>query len=396
MGRTRYQGSKDRTAEKEPVRHLRYFSNYLTAENKVVAKYLQPAMVFLKGVVLNFSLLIPYLILISLALSFLFNIKTLWPGIENNRIFFDLKEFRKTLHDNNKPFEKAMAKFKADALKKTEDSGITNETELIEIAKVLRASDLELKKQLSQIESAKDSLKKEWYTIWIMPGGLFVLFLLCAIFLRFFNNKRYRIRQKFRNILATLLFISIGLLAIQLYGILIAYWETWDISAWIASTSLLSLIVPILLQNTGSAAADKKGKTEPIKLVIAVVLLMLVPALLLFLIGAVVYYVYVENNTIKIYALGVGLSLGFALINKYFINLNEISLHSFYRDRLSQAYLFKPKARRRQKTSNVDDLRLSNIKPERGPYHILNTTLNLSREIPGDDREGIKSDRRCC
>ena len=109
---------------------------------------------------------------------------------------------------------------------------------------------------------------------------------------------------------------------------------------------------------------------------------------MLFLVGVAISYVCSENYLTVIAALVSGL-LVFSIVNKYFINLNEISLHNFYRDRLSRAYLLYYNPQHRPKTSAVDAVRLSRLKPERGPYHIVNTTLNLSRKMPGANGEGI-------
>ena len=43
------------SAEKEPARHLRYFSNYLTAEGNFVRKYLGPVLAITRGLLFNFS-----------------------------------------------------------------------------------------------------------------------------------------------------------------------------------------------------------------------------------------------------------------------------------------------------------------------------------------------------
>jgi len=357
-----------------------------------VGKYLHPAMVFIRGTMLNFSLLIPYLILIVLALSVLFNLKTFLPVNLNNRIFFDLTEFRQTLRESNQLYEKSLAEFKAAALRETADLGIADETGRVGIAKGLNASDPVFEEKRNKIKHARDSLKGEWYTIFILPGSFFGVLLCFAIVLRSSYNKPYPSRQRFRDILATLLFISVALLAVQLYGILIAYWEVWDISGWIASTSLLSLAVPKLLRGAPSADTDKKGLVEPIKLATAFVLLALVPLVLLFLIGAAVSYVSSDEIRILFWALVVlvvGL-FAFWLVNRYLINLNEISLHNFYRDRLSRAYLIQYDSQQGpSKISQVDDLRLSKIKPRRGPYHILNTTLNLTKKMPESNGDGI-------
>jgi hypothetical protein len=71
--------------------------------------------------------------------------------------------------------------------------------------------------------------------------------------------------------------------------------------------------------------------------------------------------------------------LAFVLLflNYFFVNVNECSLHGFYRDRLSKLYLV-----RRGKNDEViheDDIKLSELSSpgSLAPYHIINTTLNL-------------------
>ncbi|MHC4482388.1 MAG: patatin-like phospholipase family protein [Planctomycetota bacterium] len=62
------------------------------------------------------------------------------------------------------------------------------------------------------------------------------------------------------------------------------------------------------------------------------------------------------------------------LLSLYFLNANLTSMHGFYRDRLSKAYLFDP-----VNIEPTDDLKLSDLTStsKGGPYHIINATLNL-------------------
>lgn len=65
------------------------------------------------------------------------------------------------------------------------------------------------------------------------------------------------------------------------------------------------------------------------------------------------------------------------LISSRFYNINKTSIHPFYRDRLSKAFLFT----RDQKTGRLrhnDEQKLHTLDTRRAPYHILNTTLNIS------------------
>jgi len=70
----------------------------------------------------------------------------------------------------------------------------------------------------------------------------------------------------------------------------------------------------------------------------------------------------------------------------YAVDVNLTALHGFYRDRLSQAYLFRNGAYQ-DTVQHVDNLRLSRLSPTgtRAPYLLINATLNLqaSREAGG-------------
>jgi hypothetical protein len=372
------------TLEKEPVRRLRYFSNYLTAEGGFVNKYLRPAMVFLRGVVLNFSLLIPYLIALSLLLSVAFNVKIVFPMFEKNQWFFDIQEFKSSLT----AYEKAQAELKAYILKHTSSLYIGDGDQRFETAEALLASENKYSGLKDAVENSRLSLKQEWRTIWKIPVIVFGLLIVGAIFLRFNYEKSFDQRQNFSRVLAWLLFFSLLTLFIQLYGILIVYWETWQITSWITLTSLLSFIVPKLLQSAD--AAEAKGKKPWMQLAIAVGLLALVPLFLLFLSGLAISYVSdanYRNDVIPVLIVGF---IIFAYINRRFINLNEISLHNFYRDRLSRAYLFKYQPDAHPSTTHWDDIKLSEIKAQNGPYHIFNTVLNLKRKMPDTDTDGTK------
>ena len=61
---------------------------------------------------------------------------------------------------------------------------------------------------------------------------------------------------------------------------------------------------------------------------------------------------------------------------------NSYSLHQFYRDRLSQAFLFHPIDKKRKDKKGdyfelLGDTKLSALQPEYSPYLIINTALNL-------------------
>ena len=64
------------------------------------------------------------------------------------------------------------------------------------------------------------------------------------------------------------------------------------------------------------------------------------------------------------------------IYNYLFINVNRISLHPFYRDRLSRTFLLQPDS---DGVESADSLRLSELNRPgtTAPYHLINTALNL-------------------
>lgn len=74
------------------------------------------------------------------------------------------------------------------------------------------------------------------------------------------------------------------------------------------------------------------------------------------------------------------------------LSVNSNSLHQLYRDRLGQAFLIKRKSgSRSDEIDYADTFKLSDIDPDRGPYHLINTALN----VPGSkfaNRRGRNAD----
>ena len=66
------------------------------------------------------------------------------------------------------------------------------------------------------------------------------------------------------------------------------------------------------------------------------------------------------------------------------LGANGYSLHRFYRDRLSTAFLFD--ATIRPEPRPLDDLRLSELQGSYGPYHILNAALNIQASAEANRR----------
>lgn len=65
---------------------------------------------------------------------------------------------------------------------------------------------------------------------------------------------------------------------------------------------------------------------------------------------------------------------------------NAYSLHQFYRDRLSKAFIFNPRPDATGNLASLDSLKLSEIKPGRGPYQIINAALNIQGSAEANRR----------
>jgi hypothetical protein len=91
-----------------------------------------------------------------------------------------------------------------------------------------------------------------------------------------------------------------------------------------------------------------------------------------------------SQSLLAIKSIDVGLALVASVLFLYgwrLVDVNLTSLHGFYRDRISQAYLFCRRTGPGEGAlpASNDELRLSGLAPEGScaPYHLLNATLNL-------------------
>jgi len=104
--------------------------------------------------------------------------------------------------------------------------------------------------------------------------------------------------------------------------------------------------------------------------------------------------------------------LGLLLINRSLLDINITSLHGFYRDRLSKAFVFR--VDENDEIQSEDNVLLSSLNAENtcAPYHILNVALNLqgskdpdlrgrgsdffifSKKFIGSDRTGYTETQR--
>jgi hypothetical protein len=349
--------------EKVPVKHLRYFSNYITAEGGLIGKYFRPAMVFFRGIVLNFFLLLPYLVGLGLVLALLLDI----PGVKNNSLYFDLPEF----HRNLAEYKKAWVELRDYARKVTSSlpQNFTSEEERIEVTKILDSSE-EAQKLQRELDLARSKLSHEWRTIWIIPGAFFALLLVIAVLFRLFYQKPFKTRLQFSTLLSWIFFLSVLSLIVEFYGIAIAYWKVVRPPASINFIALLALLAPRIVRMLDTPKQQKKKPWG--KMALSIILLILVPIFFLYLIGVFIHYIHIRFLSLQGYLFLISATVLFFYLTKRFINVNEISLHNFYRDRLSRAYLMQHLASSSypfERVAHNDQIKLSNLKPEKGPYH---------------------------
>jgi hypothetical protein len=103
---------------------------------------------------------------------------------------------------------------------------------------------------------------------------------------------------------------------------------------------------------------------------------------------ALEYFVFRTNVPPEFSTLA--LYIGFAIIFltlALFLRPNANSLHPLYRDRLGKAFLFKPRPTL-QKDEELEPqrLRLSDLSGKYGPYHLINTALNIQNSATANRR----------
>jgi predicted acylesterase/phospholipase RssA len=74
------------------------------------------------------------------------------------------------------------------------------------------------------------------------------------------------------------------------------------------------------------------------------------------------------------------------LIISYAFKPNAYSLHQFYRDRLSKAFLFDPLRVNVGGFEPLDELKLSAMSSDKGPYQIINTAMNIQGSLDANRR----------
>lgn len=370
--------------DQEPVRHLRYFSNYLTSSGNFMDRYIKPLMVMARGIVLNFFMMVPYILLIGLCLNlFFYEIPAKVDFNQTGRYLLDLGALSSALEKRNTSRDELrnyvnMNSVAFSQLPYNERLEILSRTG--RHSKIIASLNKTLLKDTQRLDEIKSAA-------WRLPLILFgIMAFLNLIFLSIFSQS-FKARFTFSAFLCCLLLPSIVLFGINMFGLILVYWH---IPPGVTLVSVLSFFVPKLLG--GKDKKDGPRKTPWVKIAASLFLLLLAPLFLLVLMDWTVKLLIPHVHSMLGYGWIAIDILALYLISAISININKISLHNFYRDRLSRAYLIQADTKDEHdaglfaKIKHKDNLPLSKLKANVLPYHIINCNLNLTKTIPDVDK----------
>jgi hypothetical protein len=203
---------------------------------------------------------------------------------------------------------------------------------------------------------------------WIAMTGLFclivfvVLVLLYAVFSNYPRFRKATSQRGFREFMGNLLTYGALLTATgylpELYTwVKLAAPDIWE---WVFTGITFSGVLSIL----GGLRSTSEGKeVRPLPSVALTI------GLLLIVYGLLLWIYHIEQEP--------GLQMPWYLLLVSFIvavwgNINHVSMHRFYRNRLMEAFM---PADKKQPEMNPDTCRLESIPPTDFPYHIINTNV---------------------
>lgn len=217
---------------------------------------------------------------------------------------------------------------------------------------------------------------QNWYHLTAYFGiALFLWIFLSPIITRFFRGE-YEGRNLYGRSFAWGLVILLAIFAIESLPPLLFYYNRLvEDQTWVGKLTLASLFSFALSGKLGAWVDKLKGK-------IGLFLLgLLGPAIMLLLYLQLGVWAIYDRPPFFLEALDIRyLYYSAAVIFLYttlFVDVNETSMHTFYRDRLSNAYLLQRSAD--GALHHNDDLKLSQLNAEGSvaPYHLINAALNL-------------------
>ncbi|MEM9315766.1 MAG: hypothetical protein AAGA95_14160, partial [Pseudomonadota bacterium] len=198
------------------------------------------------------------------------------------------------------------------------------------------------------------------------------------------NTDPHKFRGRYESFMAVVLLLTLGFTWIELQPFLLDAIEdrtalVGKVSSALAGTSaLLATFTHVLARNL-SKILSRFG-------LYLVALLALAAFWLLYLL--LVLWLMEEPGLMRACAAAL---IALFFYTNLFVDANGLSLHNFYKDRLSDAFIFDHD----QETDSVDtssDPRLTELANcGVGPFHLINTTLN-TREFPENFRKGRRGE----
>ncbi len=374
------------SAEKEPARHLRYFSNYLTAEGNFVRKYLGPVLAITRGLLFNFLSIVPLVLMAAIVLASLYRVPSV--NIKGVALNFSMQDLKSALVDQRN----AELRYKEFVYFRTPGLGTAGISQRIPIIRANPDISYREKQLLNVRRLAHAKVMAQWKAMLTIPLAALFVMMGCAFFvMQFYGTARRRFTFSF--VFSCILFASLVLFAIQVFGAAIVYWNHWKVPNMLALISVLTFLGPKLAK----AGANSGQKKKPwIKMGLSILLMSLTPLILLYFTGWFVHYLLTPTplGWPAMVLWGVG-AIALLYVTNRWININRISLHNFYRDRLSRAYIIQSDSEPADPGSPFDRLNETDHIPlsglygggyNVGPYPIINANLNLSKKMPEDHK----------
>ncbi len=202
----------------------------------------------------------------------------------------------------------------------------------------------------------------------VLMGVFLILILYYALTSRLRSNKGFVQERKVNRVKGKLLKYAVFMIIIgtipQVKSFLDIHFSEWvkTIMSGISVTGILSMVGGS--SKAGKNSIPRGGSAFAIT-----------AGLGLAVYGLFLWFFHI-SATIDIYVLGTSLVLGFVL--SVFADINQVSLHRFYRNRLMEAYMPSPeelKCGSRKERRYPDNFLLKDIKQTEYPYHIINTNL---------------------
>jgi hypothetical protein len=398
------------SAERAPLRHLRHYSNYLTAEGDLFQKYLGPMLAVIRGLVFNLIMILPVIIIAASVLAGLYQVPE-FKLIKPYKIYSTLPGLKTALENQ----QGAKAGYEAFVIQQTKQNYSIDMAERMEL--VQHDPDLEIKVAdfRKKIEDADEEVRSYWWAMLVIPTAALVLMIFFAYIFLFLKNTNLDERFIFSKCCSIAMLFCLGILAIQVFGAAIVYWKHFKIHNGLTLISLLAFLGPKLMKNV-TVSTDKERKPW-VKIMTSFILMALAPLILLYFTGYCVNYLMLGNGFLTqlfdwipyvtdlkplwIDILGAFLTgMVLLFITNNWFNINKFSLHNFYRDRLCRAYIFQADSSDfniHQPIGRVipkDPIKLSQLYDDGcttiGPYHIINANLNLNKQSPSLDGKVIK------